>query len=237
MYNTVTPCANTCYIGNVNGSSQQAATQLQPKSLGGEIAEILQREIIGGKFRPGQRLTEKDLIQRFGVSSIPVREALHQLEARGLVVKHLNRGCSVIELTPKEAERFCELRRVLETKMMEWAAQRITPQGVEQLRSQLAQLGAAAESQDLSEFFQEDLKLHGMIWAIADNVYAAHALGAVLGSLFASGMTRSRAADTLDLKSEVEKHRRLVQAICDSDPQRAALSLLEIAAGFEKQLS
>jgi DNA-binding GntR family transcriptional regulator len=228
---------NTRNIGNVNGSPRQAATRLQPKSLGGEIVEILQREIIAGKFQPGQRLTEKDLIQRFGVSSIPVREALHELEARGLVVRHLNRGCSVIELTRKEVERSCELRRVLETRMVEWAAQRITPQAVEQLWSQFRHLEAAAESEDLSEFFEEDLKLHGMIWAIADNVYAAHALGAVLGSLFASGVTRSRAADTLDLKSEVEKHRRLVQAICDSDPQRAALSLLEIAAGFEKQLN
>lgn len=216
--------------------SATARARLQPRSLGNEIVEILQRDIIGGLFRPGQRLTEKELIQRFGVSSIPVREALQELEARGLVVKHHNRGCSVIVLTRKEANRFCELRRVLEPKVMEWAAARITPDAAGELWNQLTRLDSAARSGDLAAFFEEDLKLHRIIWSIADNVYAARALGTVLGSLFASGMIGSRESETIHLATEVDKHQRLVQAICDSDPQRAALALLEIAAGFEKRL-
>ena len=45
---------------------------LHPKSLGEEIVEVLQREIIAGDFRPGQRLVEREMIKRFGVSSIPI---------------------------------------------------------------------------------------------------------------------------------------------------------------------
>src|SRR5882757_6649847 len=97
---------------------QPEPRSIQPKSLGEEIVEVLQREIIGGDFRPGQRLVERELIKRFGVSSIPVREALQELENRGLVVRRHNCGCSVIQLTPREAARICELRRVLEPKVV-----------------------------------------------------------------------------------------------------------------------
>ena len=208
----------------------------QPKSLREEIVDIVQREIIAGHFRPGQRLVERELIQRFGVSSIPIREALQELENRGLVVRRHNCGCSVIQLTPHDAARICELRRVLEPKVMEWAAERISPDVAAAIRVQLAQVEKAAATGDWSGYFQEDLKLHRMIWQVADNGYATRALETVVGSLFASGIIGSRDAATIDLRVEVAKHRRLVDAICDADGQRAALCLLEIAAGFEKHV-
>ena len=213
-----------------------APDTFQPKSLREEIVDIVQREIIAGHFRPGQRLVERELIQRFGVSSIPIREALQELENRGLVVRRHNCGCSVIQLTPHDAARICELRRVLEPKVMEWAAERISPDVAAAIRVQLAQVEKAAVTGDWSGYFQEDLKLHRMIWQVADNGYATRALETVVGSLFASGIIGSRDAATIDLRVEVAKHRRLVDAICDADGQRAALCLLEIAAGFEKHV-
>ena len=209
---------------------------IRPKSLGEEIVEVLQRDIISGKFHPGQRLVERELIRRFGVSSIPVREALLELENRGLVVKRHNCGCSVLRLSPKEAARICELRRVLEPKVMEWAAVRITPTAASVLYEQLERIRSAAADKNLPIFFHEDLKFHRLLWEIADNPYAIRALESVVGSLFASGLIGTRQAEQIDLELEVEKHRRLVDAICDGDAQRAALCLLEIAAGFEKHL-
>jgi DNA-binding GntR family transcriptional regulator len=221
---------------SVEPQPQLSSSPLQAKSLGEEIVEQLQREIIGGGFRPGQRLVERDLIRRFGVSSIPIREALQELENRGLVVKRHNCGCSVVQLTPTEVTRICELRRVLEPKVMEWAAVRITRAGVERLREQLLRLEKAAVSNDLSAFFQEDIVFHRMVWEAADNPFAVRALETTLGSLFASGMIGSQEGLTIDLRDEWDKHRRLYDAIHDGDPQRAALALLEIAAGFEKHL-
>jgi len=209
---------------------------LQPKSLREEIVEILQRDIIAGHFRPGQRLVERELIKRFGVSSIPIREALQELENRGLVVRRHNCGCSVIQLTPREAARICELRRVLEPKVMEWAAERITPPAAAALRKQLVEVRDAAANSDWSRYFQEDLKFHRMIWQVADNSYAVRALETVVGSLFASGIISSRDAARINLRAEVAKHQRLLDAICHGDGQRAALCLLEIAAGFEKHV-
>lgn len=210
---------------------------IQRKSLGEEIVDALQRDIIGGKFQPGQRIVERELIERFGVSSIPIREALLELENRGLVVRRRNRGCSVIQLTPKEAARICELRRVLEPKVMEWAAERVTPRAAEQLHRQMKRVQSAANNQDLAAFFQEDLKLHQLMWEVADNIYAARMLETALGSLFASGLISSRESKTIDFLAAADKHWRLLRAICDGDRQRAALSLLEVAAEFETHLT
>ena len=208
----------------------------RPKPLGVEIVEVLQREIIGGKFKPGQRLVERELIHRFGISSIPIREALQELQNRGLAVKRHNCGCSVVHLSRVEVARICELRRVLEPQVMEWAASRITKEGAARLELQFRELESAAKAKDYPRFFQEDLKFHRMIWEVADNVYAMRALETVMGSLFASGIIGRQHAKRLDLRVEVQKHRRLLDAISDSDRQGAALALLEIAAGFEKYL-
>jgi DNA-binding GntR family transcriptional regulator len=75
-----------------------------------------------------------------------------------------------------------------------------------------------------------------MIWQAADNAHATRALETVVGSLFASGIIGGRDAAAIDLCAEAEKHRRLLDAVCESDGERAALCLLEIAAGFEKHL-
>ena len=215
---------------------ESAAGLIQQKPLSDEIVELLQRDIIGGVLGPGQRLVERELIRRFGVSSIPVREALLELEARGLVVKRHNCGCSVIQLTSTEAARICQLRRVLEPKVMEWAADRITPPAIDALDAQLRKLETVSAAGDLAAYFHEDLAFHRMIWDAADNLYAVRALESMMGSLFASGLIGSRDRQSIDLLAEFAKHQRLFDAVRDHDSQRAALALLEIAAGFEKQL-
>ena len=203
------------------------------KSLKERVVTALQQAIITGVYKPGQRLVERELGERFGVSSIPVREALQELENRGLVTKRLNHGCTVINLTHEEVERICALRRVLEPKVTEWAAERITPGEVRELEQQLGRVSQAADAGDISAFFLEDLVFHRRIWEIAGNVYAARSLESVLGSLFASGLIRARGTDGPDLQWEVKKHERLLEALRRHDGRQAARALLEIAQGFE----
>jgi len=197
------------------------------------VVTALQRAIITGVYKPGQRLVERELGERFGVSSIPIREALQELENRGLVTKRPNHGCSVVHLTTDEVERICALRRVLEPKVAEWAAERVTPGEVVELEQQLARVSQAAEAGDFSAFFLEDLVFHRRIWEISGNTYAARALESALGSLFASGLIRANQSDGPDLQWEVKKHERLLEALRRHDGRQAARALLEIAQGFE----
>lgn len=207
------------------------------KPFGEEIATALQKEIIGGLLKPGQRIVERQIVERFGVSSIPVREALQLLESRGLLVRRHNAGCSVIKLTQREARRICEIRRVLEPQVVRWAAERITQQAAERLREQFLQLEDAAAQRDFATFFQEDVVFHRLIWEAADNPYATRSMEIIVGSLFAAGLIGAEQRAALDIRAEVEKHRRLMEAICAHEPATAHAALLEIATGFESHVA
>lgn len=196
------------------------------------IARELEADIITGRYAPGTRLVERQLAARFRVSPIPVREALHILESRGLVTKRVNCGCTVIDLTAEEMAEMCELRELLEPKAAEWAACRRTEEGLAKLKDRLEQLRTAARSESFTRFFAADLEFHRCLWELAQNPPAARALSTVVGCLFACGLRNESA----DLKEEFHKHERLYAAVAECRPADAALLLTGISQGFRSQL-
>ncbi|MBD2489672.1 GntR family transcriptional regulator [Aulosira sp. FACHB-615] len=93
----------------------------QQRSTPDLIADALREAILRGIFQEGQSLRQDEIATQFGVSRIPVREALRQLEAEGLVTLHLNRGAMVSVLTAAEAQEICEIRSALEVQAIQLA--------------------------------------------------------------------------------------------------------------------
>jgi DNA-binding GntR family transcriptional regulator len=85
------------------------------------IADLLRTMILAGELQGGQPLRQDELAARFGVSRIPVREALRILTAEGLVQIFAQRGATVSQLQPDEAEEILEIRYTLEAKAMQLA--------------------------------------------------------------------------------------------------------------------
>ena len=92
------------------------------------IAETLREEILRGQVAPGQALRQEELADRFGVSRLPVRDALLRLEAQGLVHVYPNRGAFVITLSADEVTEIYEMRVLLEGDIIERAVPRMTPE-------------------------------------------------------------------------------------------------------------
>jgi DNA-binding GntR family transcriptional regulator len=90
------------------------------------IAERIRAEILGGVLAPGQPLRQEDLATRFGVSRLPVRDALVRLEAQGLVEVFPNRGAFVVSLSADEVREIYHLRVLLEGDMLELSVPRMT---------------------------------------------------------------------------------------------------------------
>src|SRR6476619_3778037 len=90
------------------------------------IADTLRDEILRGAVAPGQALRQEELADRFGVSRLPVRDALLRLEAQGLVHVYPNRGAFVISLSADEVREIFELRLLLEGDIIERAVPRMT---------------------------------------------------------------------------------------------------------------
>ena len=90
------------------------------------IADTLRDEILRGAVAPGQALRQEELADRFGVSRLPVRDALLRLEAQGLVHVYPNRGAFVISLSADEVREIYDLRILLEGDLLERAVPRLT---------------------------------------------------------------------------------------------------------------
>ncbi len=86
----------------------------------------LRYEILRGSMTPGLPLRQDEIAARHGVSKIPVREALLQLVAEGLVTAQPNRGFIVSQLSPQEASEILELRAVLECEAVRIAMVNMT---------------------------------------------------------------------------------------------------------------
>jgi DNA-binding GntR family transcriptional regulator len=104
------------------------------RSTPGLVADALREAILRGELTGGQALRQDDLGSQFGLSATPVREALRQLEAEGLVVYTPNRGAFVSRLSSEEIDEVYEIRSVLEVLALRFALPHITPSDLEQAK-------------------------------------------------------------------------------------------------------
>ena len=101
-------------------------TEISNAPLSTSLLGKIQKDILTGKLRPGQKLTEQELCKAYGVSRTPVREALRQLETDGLVENILNRGAFVVGMTEQDYRDMFELRKAYEVQAVKWAIERIS---------------------------------------------------------------------------------------------------------------
>lgn len=96
------------------------------QTMGAQVAEALRRRIIGGELAEGFQLRQEQLAAEFGISKVPVREALNLLEAEGLVTQQFHRGAVVAGLSLEEIKQNFELRDQIEGWLIELAAAEAT---------------------------------------------------------------------------------------------------------------
>lgn len=108
------------------------------QSAGSMVYETLRQAIVDGTFKPGQKLRQEVLAEMIGVSRVPVRSALIQLEADGLVDLRDRRGAVVKTLTREQMREIYDIRMVLETHALRLSMRAMSAERLERLH-QLAQ--------------------------------------------------------------------------------------------------
>ena len=126
---------NTAANASHTGSSEQALALVQSTSLTRLVAESIEEQVLTGELRPGQKLNEMTLAQRFGISRGPLREALRLLEETGLIRQEKNRGAHVRVIPLSEAADLYDVRAGLDATAGRLLAQRITPDQLRTLRA------------------------------------------------------------------------------------------------------
>jgi DNA-binding GntR family transcriptional regulator len=99
------------------------------------VLRKLRGAILSGRFRPGQRLRERELVERMGVSRTPIREALRKLELEGLVTTVPYKGPVVTRPTLDDARELYEARAALEGRAVALFTQRRDPRALIQMRT------------------------------------------------------------------------------------------------------
>ncbi len=135
-----------------------------------QVLDLLRREIVEMRLRPGQRLVERELTERIGVSRTTIRECLRQLAAEGLVTTIPQKGVIVAIPSPKEAEELYEVRALLEGIVAREFVQNATAPQVRALRSALLGLDESEAADDPGVMLQAKKRFYDVLFDGAGNM-------------------------------------------------------------------
>jgi DNA-binding GntR family transcriptional regulator len=143
--------------------------QLEKPSRVSEMRQVLEQEILGGVILPGERLDERALAERFGVSRTPVREVLSQLGSAGLVTIKPGSGAFVMRMSAKQLVGMMEVLIELEALAASLAARRMGIPERKRLMEVHEASHAAAIAGDIETYDRLNRDLHELIYAGSRN--------------------------------------------------------------------
>ncbi len=195
-----------------------------------QIVDELRRQILSGELARGERMPQDDLARQFGASITPVREAMRQLEAEGLVVSEPHRGVRVAAVDLDQVTATYVVRRLTETYAMRRATLRLSRRDLAQARRLLdtgAGPGGTSARERNREFhflFYDRCGMPALTERIA-GMWQAFPWDLMLDSA-------ERAAQSH------EEHLAILSAAEDGDPDRvAAATEMHLRNGFSTILS
>jgi DNA-binding GntR family transcriptional regulator len=194
---------------------------LPDQSLPDAVAERLRAAIWSGKYQPGDRLVERRLAHEFGISHIPLREALARLTEEGLVERLPRRGARVASLTPRMLEEVSSLRVVLEQFVVRRLEGRFTAGHRAQLQVIVDEMVAAADVHDLVRVHELDSGFHQRLWELTDHTLLVDVARQMRSrtSHFYRAAAESLGPD--EVRRHADSHQELLDVIASGD-RRAA---------------
>lgn len=195
------------------------------------VAELLLSEIFQGKLRAGQHLVIRDLSQRFHVSSTPIREALVQLEATGIIDFAPNCGAVVRQLTITDVEEVCQVRRALESEAAQNACGRIDLTQLHKLAAALRKMQSSKRRNAafVDKARQLDSQLHDLIAESCGNRFLAMEIGRLklLFRAFRDAAWDERIAinDYYRFTEEAGEHLAIVEALIEDNAKLASRAM------------
>ena len=199
---------------------------LPSANLPSHVQATLQEAILNGGLAPGERLMVDDVAAHFGVSKIPVREALKALEAAGWVVSQPRRGTYVRPLSPEELRETFEMRRLLEPYSARLAAERRTEEQLHELQDLLGQSAQALKDGDVLRVTAVNSRFHSVMANAAGNSMLADSIAKLELQLRRYFV----AVDWQQRRESMAQHTAIYEALQAKDAPRAErLTLAHIA--------
>ena len=184
-----------------------------------KILETIRDAIIAGSLKPGEKVAEPELAERFGISRTPIREAFRQLESEGYLTVIPRKGAVVVSFSEKDVEEFYAIKSILEGYAARRACENLTPRELEKLQTINGKLLHLADDGDFKNFFKVHNDFHEQFIRAADNEKLYDLIMNLVGKF-----QRLRTA-SLSLPGRmhisVEEHEKIIAAFRQKDAELA----------------
>jgi DNA-binding GntR family transcriptional regulator len=201
--------------------AREKPRNLVRRTITDTLIDELREEIRSGKIKPGSRLRQLEVAERFGVSSTPVRETFAALEREGLLVSSPHRGVVVFHPTVDDLQETYDIRIPLEAVATEKAVENMTDEDLDALDALLAQMGAATTQP--AQYNRLNLKFHQQIYRASGRPRLEKLISELRESSAAYLRVYSTLAPTADQTQK--EHERIVAACRKRDPKAAAKAI------------
>lgn len=194
---------------------------IQRISVVDTVTERLRRALLAGEIKPGERINVAELEKAFGVSHIPIREAVRRLETEGLIVAPPQRAAVAAGVDLDDLTGLYDLRRIIECEVIRRSVDAMTPEHVQVAREALGRLEAIAAGHDSPVFWDVHRDFHWALLKPAASAWVERTLGQIW--LASQRYVRLFVAQTVD--DAMLDHRQLVEC-CEARDSRRAASIL-----------
>ncbi len=189
------------------------------QTLREKILETIRDAILKGSLKPGERVSEPELAERFGISRTPIREAFRQLESEGYLQVIPRKGAVVASLSERDIEEFYAIKILLEGFAAKMAAEKMTAKDIEKLESINERLAQIAKDGDVKNFFRVHNEFHEVFIKAAGNEKLYEMINQLV-----MRFKRLRLASLSQpgrMEVSVEEHRNMIAAFKEHDGDRA----------------
>jgi len=201
-----------------------AASSKTPRTRTAYVVEVLRQRILSGEIQAGKALRQIAIATELGVSQIPVREALLQLAAEGLVDFVPHKGAVALALTADEILELSHLRALLETDLLRAAIPKLTVEQLDQAAATLDQFDRLLDGgQEIDRWGELNNRFHTQIYTAANRPLALQTI--INLQCKADRYIRLQLRITDWIPQAKQEHRQLL-AYCREGNLDAATSLL-----------
>ena len=184
----------------------------------------IQKDILTGELKQGEKLTEQRICDRYKVSRTPVREALRQLEQEGLIENIPNRGAFVLGLSDQDILDLFDLRTAYEVQAAVWAVERMTKSEIEAFEETFEFMEFYTMKGDVEKMLKINMNFHRSLYKGTHNRMLLQTLTTY--QLYTKYTDKYEEEDPLAyLESVLEEHKEIFDAVKERDAERAAYAM------------
>ncbi len=154
-------------VSNLAAVARPEFREIRSPTFDREVYDQLRQAILRGRLPPSQWLRQEELASSFGVSRMPIRDALRSLCAEGLVELLPRRGFRVASLSAEELEELYAMRTGLEGLAARLAAAHMTPAVLDRMAQVLERLEPLSRSSDLEAYLLAEAEYHSVCYAVS----------------------------------------------------------------------